>query len=1014
MKVCMIELGLCLVAMTVAVAAASRDTSGSGEGDMTPMWHREQSARTHGAIDQSGNAIDHKHGHGIDHKHGHGIDHNADDKAIDDNADTLAIDHRADDKATNMLHSVAIESPPSLFSFAAHRMSEAEAAAGWLPSTFDAVLGPRLGSDLDIVPGTALELLPAQLAPGATAPVVGVVEAAVRGKDGSLQARGVLRGERGSFTIHISHEAVLGDIVRLDAGHAFRWAASGSEAAAHFDGDYTQQTARPLSVQRVSLNDHICTPFPLPDGERKAGAIGRLPGGRDSALSVRAPSVPIYNSKPDSAFVIYLDFDGHTTSATSSWGAVNAEPYDIDGDVTTFSAAERDRIRIIYELIAEDYRPFDITVTTDVSVYNGVLETRRTRCVFTITDSSSHAGGVAYVGVFSYPTNTFQPAWVFTNRLGGGNAKFCGEAGSHEIGHNMGLSHDGTSSDAYYSGHAGWAPIMGVGYYQDLVQWSQGEYAGANEGQDDLSIIGSASNGFGFRSDDHADIQLTATELDASATPAGTGVISKRGDIDWFSISIGSAGPMTFAIDPAVTSPNLDIRAALFVGGAQVAVSEPSDSLSARLTHVGTASTTYHLSVEGVGKGSPTASGYSDYASLGEYSIAYTGPPPTTGPSCGNSVVEVGEQCDPPGGCCSSTCSYKPITSPCSTGRTCDDPDSCNAVGECVGANAGSCTPVCGDGFREGSEECDDGNTSDGDCCSSTCTRDAAGTSCATETCNGECSALGECQTQEFCCKTDAQCDDGNSCTIDSCGSDTICHNDPAAAGAACDDGLPCTGNDVCDGAGVCAGSNECSPSCDARAECCQSTCQCEFGWHTSESCSVGPAVLVENVSVRGSLSDNLDGLAYRHNLAAGASITIRVLSYSPGQVYVYGAFGDVPERPRGLVAHEYSSENMTLSRHAFTAAAPRSGDLFISVFRAPNVTTTSFEIVAYPNGSEPPALGIGKSSASATPSSAVIIGVAAAGILLVIAAIVTTIVYCNRSTPVGASTSDVPMPSYK
>ena len=34
---------------------------------------------------------------------------------------------------------------------------------------------------------------------------------------------------------------------------------------------------------------------------------------------------------------------------------------------------------------------------------------------------------------------------------------------------------------------------------------------------------------------------------------------------------------------------------------------------------------------------------------------------------------------------------------------------------------AEKCGPVCGDGKIEGDEQCDDGNTEDGDCCSSTC-----------------------------------------------------------------------------------------------------------------------------------------------------------------------------------------------------------------------------------------------------------------------------------------------------
>ncbi|WP_437295391.1 DUF4215 domain-containing protein [Sorangium sp. So ce426] len=37
-----------------------------------------------------------------------------------------------------------------------------------------------------------------------------------------------------------------------------------------------------------------------------------------------------------------------------------------------------------------------------------------------------------------------------------------------------------------------------------------------------------------------------------------------------------------------------------------------------------------------------------------------------------------------------------------------------------VGA-ASACAPVCGDGIEAGPEECDDGNTTSGDGCSSTC-----------------------------------------------------------------------------------------------------------------------------------------------------------------------------------------------------------------------------------------------------------------------------------------------------
>lgn len=44
---------------------------------------------------------------------------------------------------------------------------------------------------------------------------------------------------------------------------------------------------------------------------------------------------------------------------------------------------------------------------------------------------------------------------------------------------------------------------------------------------------------------------------------------------------------------------------------------------------------------------------------------------------------------------------------------------------DCVGGSDTSpsvCTPICGDGYRIGTEECDDNNLSTGDGCSDTCT----------------------------------------------------------------------------------------------------------------------------------------------------------------------------------------------------------------------------------------------------------------------------------------------------
>jgi cysteine-rich repeat protein len=92
-------------------------------------------------------------------------------------------------------------------------------------------------------------------------------------------------------------------------------------------------------------------------------------------------------------------------------------------------------------------------------------------------------------------------------------------------------------------------------------------------------------------------------------------------------------------------------------------------------------------------------------------------------------------------------------------------------------------TPVCGDGFREGMEACDDGNTSAGDCCSSTCTVDPAGTPCP----------------DASVCTSGETCDGAGSCVVGS----TL----------QCDDGLPCT-HDVCDPALGCQVVVEPDPAC--------------------------------------------------------------------------------------------------------------------------------------------------------------------------------------------------------
>ena len=354
------------------------------------------------------------------------------------------------------------------------------------------------------------------------------------------------------------------------------------------------------------------------------------------------------HSRPGSKRTIYLNFKGATLSNTA-WNTptsptITALPFDTDGVPYSFSTAELERIQYIWQRVAEDFAPFDVDVTTELpssdrltrsgsgdDIYGTtVLITKRT-----FYDCS--CGGVAYLGVFDNTSDYYKPALVFYDMLGSGNEKYVAEAASHEAGHNVGLHHDGTSTQGYYTGHGtgatGWAPIMGVGYYQSLVQWSKGEYPGANNKEDDYAVM--ASNGVAARADDHGNTTGTASRI-AGATSAGVttleagGFIERTGDVDVFSF-VAAAGPISISVAPARRSPNLDARVELRDGSGNLLVSgNPGDALGATLSVTGGGGT-YFVVVTGVGKGD-LSTGYSNYGSLGEYLLSGTVPAATSQP----------------------------------------------------------------------------------------------------------------------------------------------------------------------------------------------------------------------------------------------------------------------------------------------------------------------------------------------------------------------------------------------
>lgn len=382
--------------------------------------------------------------------------------------------------------------------------------------------------------------------------------------------------------------------------------------------------------------------FPPPPEQADAPTTGGSPTTEMAGLE----QTFTLHSRPGAKRVIYLDFDGDLVSNTawnSSYGVttIDAKPFDLDGFPSTFSDTELQRIQNIWRRVAEDYAPFDVDVTTEEPLPDAIARSGSTdqdygtRVMVTrdwtkLTSSPCGCGGVAYVGVFNYTGETYKPAWVFFDNLGSGNEKYVAEAISHEAGHNLGLSHDGynngTTNVGYYQGHGsgatGWAPIMGVGYYKELTQWSKGEYAYATQTQDDLQLI--QNYGGLLRADDHGDSPASATALAVSSgNVTGSGVIGTRSDVDVFAFYSG-AGNINLTVIPAAIGPNLDIAVALYdAAGNQLTYNNPAEQLNASIALTNMPAGTYYLAVDGTGKGDATTA-YSDYASLGEYLISGT------------------------------------------------------------------------------------------------------------------------------------------------------------------------------------------------------------------------------------------------------------------------------------------------------------------------------------------------------------------------------------------------------
>ena len=389
-------------------------------------------------------------------------------------------------------------------------------------------------------------------------------------------------------------------------------------------------------------------------------------GASGGAASAALADTFLLHSLPNANHTIYLDFDGHVTEGTtwnsqSGNSSIVSPAYDPANNGAGFTDSELSQIQGIWKRVAEDFSPFEINVTTEdpgvaaLSKSGGSDTQWGSRVVVTEDWDNCGCGGFAYLTSFNDSVD--EPVFVFNTSAIGVSA-----ATTHEVGHALGLSHDGTTAGAaYYGGHGSgevaWGPIMGSGYSTNMTTWDTGQYFQANNSQDDWQII-TNNNGFGYRADDHGGAIASASTLEILGTNAGDaqlvdvtgfGVVSQAADQDWFGFETGD-GAINLTIDSYVQETfvnngvsftrtieatpvgdqgsNLDVLATIYDSNQNVvATSNPTTALNASFSSLNLTAGTYYIAIDGIGYGNWSANpptGFDESVSRGQYQISGT------------------------------------------------------------------------------------------------------------------------------------------------------------------------------------------------------------------------------------------------------------------------------------------------------------------------------------------------------------------------------------------------------
>jgi MYXO-CTERM domain-containing protein len=263
---------------------------------------------------------------------------------------------------------------------------------------------------------------------------------------------------------------------------------------------------------------------------------------------------------------------------------------------------------------------FDVNVTTDPAVYTAAgTRNSGVAAMANVNEGSSSCGLNVFGSTRACDVHRYR------------NGYSTGRILSHEVGHGLGMGHDGGDNGGeYFNGFSAfqWTPLMGNiwpgdRWMQALYQWSQGEYTSATNDEDDFANL---DRHLDYLADD---VPATKALTIAGSTVARTsnwGQIGRNTDTDTFTFRIGSSGGRAeLLIDRIeyIGGAMLDVDASIVnASGTVVMQNNAAVARNAEL-EVDLPAGDYTLVIKGGAEGTP-ANGFSKYSSVGFYGIEGT------------------------------------------------------------------------------------------------------------------------------------------------------------------------------------------------------------------------------------------------------------------------------------------------------------------------------------------------------------------------------------------------------